>query len=103
MAYRKIGSKFINGIDFDTFCAGIPHVNAQSKPLAEAIFKIIDNNFSGLLSWEEFLKLMSKIRAKSVCDRIDLFTEIADRDKSGTLTWEEIKKFCRISLVRYLP
>lgn len=46
---------------------------------------------------------MSKIRAKNVCDRIDLFTEVADRDKSGTLTWEEIKKFCRISLVRYLP
>jgi hypothetical protein len=55
----------------------------QSKDLTKAIFDIIDRNFSGFLNWNEFVALMSIIRAKTICDKIDLFVTVADEDGNG--------------------
>jgi hypothetical protein len=44
---------------------------------------------------------MSIIRAKTICEKVDLFIKVADEDGNGSLSWSEIIKLCRISLVRY--
>lgn len=52
----------------------------QSEELAKSIFSKIDYNFSGFLNWDEFLKLMVIIRAKTLKEKIDLFIKISDED-----------------------
>lgn len=52
----------------------------QSEELAKSIFAKIDFNYSGFLNWDEFLKLMVIIRAKTLKEKIDLFIKISDED-----------------------
>jgi len=44
---------------------------------------------------------MSIIRAKTICEKVDLFIKVADEDGNGSLSWAEIIKLCRVSLSRY--
>jgi Ca2+-binding EF-hand superfamily protein len=51
-------------------------------------------------NWNEFYELMSIIRAKTICEKVDLFIKVADEDGNGLLSWNEIIKLCKISLMR---
>lgn len=62
----------------------------QSEYLAQEIFNKIDFNYSGFLNWNEFLKLMVSIRAKTLVEKLDLFIQISDSDGNGKLCWDEI-------------
>lgn len=74
----------------------------QSEELAKRIFNTIDYNYSGFMDWEEFLKLMVSIRAKTLNEKINLFIKIADLDGNGMLSWDEIYDLARICLSRYI-
>lgn len=45
----------------------------QTEEIAEKIFNLVDSNLSKFLDWEEFLKLMISIKAKTIKEKIDLF------------------------------
>jgi hypothetical protein len=70
--------------------------------LAERIYKLIDYNYSGGLNWDEFLKLMVVIRAKTLKDKINLFIRIADEDGNGLLSYEEIFNLAKVCLSKYV-
>jgi Ca2+-binding EF-hand superfamily protein len=49
-------------------------------------------------NWNEFLKLMSIIQAKTISEKVDLFIKVADEDGNGKLSWDEINHLCKTSL-----
>lgn len=54
------------------------------------------------MDWNEFLKLMVIIRAKSLSEKINLFIKIADQNGDGSLDWTEIKSLAKMCLERFL-
>ena len=54
------------------------------------------------MDWDEFLKLMVIIRAKTLAEKINLFIKIADENGDGTLSAEEIKTLAKICLSKYI-
>ena len=54
---------------------------------------------------------MPIIRAKSICEKVDLFIKVAEEDGNGKLSWNEVIGLCNKSLegninifiLRYLP
>jgi Ca2+-binding EF-hand superfamily protein len=54
------------------------------------------------MDWQEFLKLMVSIRAKTVSEKINLFIKIADENGDGKLSWDEIYSLSRICLSKYV-
>ena len=55
------------------------------------------------MDWNEFLKLMVIIRAKTLAEKINLFIKIADVNGDGKLDWSEITEIVEVVLERYLP
>lgn len=50
------------------------------------------------MDWDEFLKLIVSIRAKTLSEKINLFIKIADEDGNGRLSWSEIYELAKICL-----
>ncbi|CAD8192239.1 unnamed protein product [Paramecium pentaurelia] len=91
-----------DGVDYDTYRTGIYQIFMQSEFLAQEIFNKIDFNYSGFLNWNEFLKLMVSIRAKTLIEKLDLFIQISDQDGNGQLCWEEIYQLSKVCLAKYI-
>ncbi|CAD8127638.1 unnamed protein product [Paramecium sonneborni] len=91
-----------DGVDYDTYRSGIYQIFMQSEFLAQEIFNKIDFNYSGFLNWNEFLKLMVSIRAKTLIEKLDLFIQISDQDGNGQLCWEEIFQLSKVCLSKYI-
>lgn len=54
------------------------------------------------MDWEEFLKLIVSIRAKTLSEKINLFIKIADEDGNGSLSWDEIYDLAKICLSKFI-
>ncbi|CAD8113582.1 unnamed protein product [Paramecium sonneborni] len=91
-----------DGVDYQTYRRGIFQIFFQNEFLAQQIFNRIDYNYSGFLNWEEFLKLMMSIKAKTVVEKIDLFISISDSDGNGRLSHDEIFKLAKLCLSHYV-
>ncbi|CAD8193646.1 unnamed protein product [Paramecium octaurelia] len=91
-----------DGVDYDTYRTGIYQIFMQSEFLAQEIFNKIDFNYSGFLNWNEFLKLMVSIRAKTLIEKLDLFIQISDQDGNGQLCWDEIYQLSKVCLAKYI-
>ncbi|KRX04958.1 hypothetical protein PPERSA_06592 [Pseudocohnilembus persalinus] len=94
--------KLDDGLDYDTYRNGIYQVYMYSEELAQRVFRLIDYNFSGFMDWQEFIKLMVSISAKTLSEKINLFIKIADEDGNGSLSWEEIYDLAKICLSKYI-
>ncbi|CAD8106859.1 unnamed protein product [Paramecium primaurelia] len=91
-----------DGVDYNTYRMGIYQIFMQSEYLAQEIFNKIDFNYSGFLNWNEFLKLMVSIRAKTLVQKLDLFIQISDKDGNGQLCWDEIFQLSKVCLSKYI-
>ncbi|CAD8117425.1 unnamed protein product [Paramecium sonneborni] len=91
-----------DGVDYQTYRRGIFQIFFQNEFLAQQIFNRIDYNYSGFLNWEEFLRLMMSIKAKTVVEKIDLFISISDSDGNGRLSHDEIFKLAKLCLSHYV-
>ena len=54
------------------------------------------------MDWNEFLKLMVSIRAKTLTEKINLFIKIADKDGNKMLSYLEIFELAKICLGKYI-
>jgi hypothetical protein len=73
-----------------------------SEELAQRIFNLVDYNYSGFMDWNEFLRLMVSIRAKTLSEKINLFIKIADEDENGKLSQFEIFDLSKICLTKFI-
>lgn len=64
------------GVDYNTYKNGIYSMFMSSDRLAEIIFQNIDDQMTGFLAWDDFLKLMISIQAKTLKEKIDLFIKV---------------------------
>jgi hypothetical protein len=64
------------GIDCRTFFQGIPEMRVESEELVEKIFNRMNQNGTGILSWEEFLNTIKKVKSDLLVDKIDLFFDV---------------------------
>jgi hypothetical protein len=64
------------GIDFKTFFKGIPEMRVESEDLVKIIFDRMNTSRTNLLSWEEFLRAIKKIKSDLLEDKIDMFFDV---------------------------
>jgi hypothetical protein len=87
------------GIDFKTFFKGIPEMRVESEDLVKIIFDRMNGSRTNLLSWEEFLKTIKKIKSDILGDKIDMFFDVSEclfneyrsRMKMIMIYWTSVK------------
>lgn len=95
------GSFNTHGVEYDVWRKGIFQLNMMSEDMARRVYVKIDESMEGTLDWEEFLKGMEIINAKTKMQMIELFISLADIHHNGYLTFKELTELSAFSLKRY--
>ena len=98
---QKDGSFNTNGVEYDVWRRGIFQLNMMSEDMARRVYVKIDESMEGTLDWEEFLKGMQIINAKTKMQMIELFINLADIHRNGQLNFSELTELSAFSLKRY--
>lgn len=91
-----------NGVKYDIWKKGIFQLNMMSDDMAKKVYFKIDQSMEGLLDWEEFLKGMQLLNAKTKLEMITLFINLADSHQNGHLSFEELTQISQMTLKRFL-
>ncbi len=68
------------------------------KTQARIIFDIFKESSKNILTWKQFIKMMSTSKTRNKVEKIKLFQLLADQDGNGTLSYDEIYELSKISL-----
>lgn len=64
----------MDGIDFDVFKDNVPVLKYENKEIADKILGVIKDDLKDRqMTWEDFLKYLKMILAKSFSEKIDIF------------------------------
>jgi len=67
--------------------------------MADRIQEIIQSDIKGnKIRWQEFMKFMKLLLARSFSEKLEVFFETFDLDKNSCFSWDEIYKICHSCL-----
>jgi Ca2+-binding EF-hand superfamily protein len=89
------------GVEYSVWRRGIFQLSMMSDDMAKRVYMKIDDSMEGTLDWEEFLKGMQIINAKTKMQMIELFINLADIHRTGQLDFKEMCELSAFSLKRY--
>jgi Ca2+-binding EF-hand superfamily protein len=97
----KNGGFNTEGVEYNVWRKGIFQLNMMSDNMAKRVYIKIDDSMEGMLDWQEFLKGMQIINAKTKMQMIELFINLADPNHIGVLTFGDMKDLSALTLQRY--
>lgn len=86
-------SRTFKGIDKETFCKGIPMLSLEDSTFVERVFKLLDEDGSQIIEWDEFLLALTKLEHGTPETRANFLFDVYDNDGAGDIDHDEMSHY----------
>ncbi|OQS04514.1 hypothetical protein THRCLA_20862 [Thraustotheca clavata] len=86
-------SKSPKGVDQATFRRAVPLLSVEDEMFVDRVFAILDEDYSGALEWDEFIRAMAALEKGDLRQRIVFLFQVYDLNGDEKLSREELMTF----------
>lgn len=80
------------GIDYATFKRGVARLSVEDDLFVKRVYKLIDEDQSDSIEWNEFLTVMSALEKGNRKSQISFFFKIYDLDEDGVISRQDLSQ-----------
>ncbi|KDO21312.1 hypothetical protein SPRG_13204 [Saprolegnia parasitica CBS 223.65] len=81
------------GVDQATFRRAVPLLSVEDEMFVDRVFAILDDDYSGVIEWREFIRAMAALEKGDLRARIVFLFEVYDLNGDGKLSRSELIAF----------
>ncbi|EQC28567.1 hypothetical protein SDRG_13645 [Saprolegnia diclina VS20] len=81
------------GVDQATFRRAVPLLSVEDEMFVDRVFAILDDDYSGVIEWREFIRAMSALEKGDLRARIVFLFEVYDLNGDEKLSRDELMAF----------
>ncbi|OQR99962.1 hypothetical protein ACHHYP_03770 [Achlya hypogyna] len=81
------------GVDQATFRRAVPLLSVEDEMFVDRVFAILDEDYSGVIEWREFIRAMSALEKGDLRARIVFLFQVYDLNGDGKLSRDELITF----------